>query len=108
MSKKERFQDLPLASPHNSQELWRWLRDELRAAILNGRLKRGTRMPSTRGLARQYQCARGTVVLAFDHLRAEGYIESRRGTGTFVTLDLPDDSLTASRPAIRIPKQTSR
>jgi len=108
MSKKEAFQDLPLGQAAGAQELWRWLRDELRGAILNGRLKRGARMPSTRGLARQYQCARGTVVLAFDHLRAEGYIESRRGTGTFVVLALPDDSLTAKRPSIRLPKQHSR
>src|SRR3954452_20547123 len=107
MSKQEGFHDLPLGPPIGSKELWRWLRDELRAAILNGRLKRGARMPSSRGLARQYECSRGTVVMAFDHLRAEGYLEGRRGTGTFVALELPDDSLAASRPSIRLPKQSS-
>ena len=108
MSKQEGFHDLPLSPPSGTKELWRWLRDELRAAILNGRLKRGARMPSSRGLADQYQCSRGTVVMAFEHLRAEGYIEGRKGTGTFVALALPDDSLPASRPAIRLNKQTSR
>jgi GntR family transcriptional regulator / MocR family aminotransferase len=107
MGKQEGFHDLPLTAPKGTKELWRWLRDELRAAILNGRLKRGTRMPSTRGLARQYECSRGTVVMAFEHLRAEGYIEGRRGTGTFVALELPDDSLSAGRPAVRLPKQIS-
>ncbi len=108
MGKQEGFHDLPLTVSPGGKELWRWLRDELRAAILSGRLKRGTRMPSSRGLARQYQCSRGTVVMAFDHLRAEGYIEARKGTGTFVALALPDDSLAASRPPIRLPKQSSR
>ena len=89
MSKQESFHDLPLTPPTGTKELWRWLRDELRNAILTGRLKRGTRMPSSRGLARQYQCSRGTVVMAFEHLRAEGYIQGRQGTGTFVALALP-------------------
>src|SRR3954454_20649541 len=108
MSKQEGFHDLPLAPASGTKELWRWLRDELRTAILNGRLKRGTRMPSSRALARQYQCSRGTVVVAFEHLRAEGYLEGRRGTGTFVALALPDDSLLARRPSISLSKQSSR
>jgi GntR family transcriptional regulator/MocR family aminotransferase len=107
MSKKEAFQDLPLMPPSGAKELWRWLRDELRTAILTGRLKRGTRMPSSRGLARQYQCSRGTVVSAFEHLQAEGYIESRRGQGTFVAFELPDDSFSARRPDTYIPRRSS-
>ena len=43
--------------------------------------------------------------MAFEHLRAEGYIEGRKGTGTFVSLALPDDSLSASRPAIHLNRQ---
>lgn len=108
MARQESFGDLPLAPPGNTKELWRWLRDELRAAIPNGRLKRGTRMPSSRGLARQHQCSRGTVVMAFDHLRAEGYVEGRRGSGTFVALSLPEESLTARREPIRLTQPSSR
>src|SRR4051794_8405424 len=108
MSKQVGFHDLPLGPPSGTKELWRWLRDELRSAVLSGRLKRGARMPSSRGLAQQYQCSRGTVVMAFEHLRAEGYIEGRKGTGTFVGLELPDDSLSASRPAIHLKRQVSR
>jgi GntR family transcriptional regulator/MocR family aminotransferase len=48
MSKNEVFQDLSLAHPANTQDLWKWLYTELRAAILDGRLKRGTRLPSAR------------------------------------------------------------
>jgi GntR family transcriptional regulator/MocR family aminotransferase len=108
MAKMEPFQDLPLTRPRGQKELWRWLRDELRSAILTGRLKRGTRMPSSRGLARQYECARGTVVTAFDHLQAEGYLETRKGAGTFVALALPDDLFSTKRPSIHLSKRLSR
>ena len=64
--------------------LLRWLYDEIRLAIVEGRLPAGARLPSTRGIARQYRVARGTVVAAFDHLIAEGYIEGSVGSGSFV------------------------
>lgn len=108
MGKAEVFQDLPLASPAAGKDLWRSLRDDLRAAILRGRLRRGARMPSTRSLARQYGCSRGTVVVAFDHLRSEGYLEARRGAGTFVALALPDDLLSVERPPLQSPRHSSR
>lgn len=64
--------------------LLRWLYDEIRLAIVEGRLAPGARLPSTRSIAQQYRVARGTVVAAFDHLIAEGYIEGNVGSGSFV------------------------
>ena len=55
----------------------------LREAILDGRLARGDRVPATRDLA--LGVARGTVTSAYDRLVAEGFLESRTGSGTFVT-----------------------
>ncbi|HEY9138561.1 MAG TPA: PLP-dependent aminotransferase family protein, partial [Terriglobus sp.] len=66
------------------QEIWRWLYTELRSAIMDGRLKAGARLPSTRNLAAQYNLARGTVVAAFQQLQAEGFISSEVSAGTFV------------------------
>jgi GntR family transcriptional regulator/MocR family aminotransferase len=108
LAKKESFQDLSLMPPEGSKELWRWLYRELRAAILDGRLKPGSRMPSTRNLAEQYDISRGTVVVAFDHLRSEGYVETQVGAGTFVASNLPDDSLSAKRGREQIPGWASR
>ena len=68
----------------------RWLYDALRATILDGRLGPGVRLPATRDLARQYQLSRGTVVTAFEQLRAEGYVRGRIGSGTYVNVVLPD------------------
>jgi GntR family transcriptional regulator/MocR family aminotransferase len=108
LAKKESFQDLSLMPAEGGKELWRWLYRELRAAILDGRLKPGSRMPSTRNLAEQYDISRGTVVVAFDHLRSEGYVETQVGAGTFVASNLPDDSLSAKRGRERIPGWASR
>lgn len=73
------------------QQLYRWFRD----AILAGRYPPNTRLPSTRGLARELRLARNTVDTAFAQLLAEGYIESKRGAGTFVAHTLPDEILQA-------------
>lgn len=64
--------------------MWRWLYTELRAAIMDGRLKSGARLRSTRNLAAQYSLARGTVVAAFQQLQAEGFVSSEVSAGTFV------------------------
>src|SRR5262249_40071235 len=105
--KAETFQDLSLMPPAEGQELGRWLYDALRAAILDARLKPGSRMPSTRSLAKQYALARGTVAAVFDQLKNEGYVETRVGAGTFVTVTLPDEPIPPAAqadPAVEISK----
>jgi GntR family transcriptional regulator/MocR family aminotransferase len=73
-----------------------WLCGALRRAILDGRLRPGARLPATRDLALQYGLARGTVVTAFDQMKAEGYIVARTGSGTYVNAVLPDSLLEVS------------
>jgi GntR family transcriptional regulator/MocR family aminotransferase len=62
----------------------------LRRAILDGRLPAGARVPSTRGLAVDLGVSRNVVLMAFEQLAAEGYVEARRGSGTFISTTLPD------------------
>jgi len=71
--------------------LARWLCDELRRAILEGRLPRGTRMPGTRTFAAQYRIARRTAVTVYEQLQAEGYFTSAAGSGTVVNGKIPED-----------------
>jgi GntR family transcriptional regulator / MocR family aminotransferase len=73
--------DLP---PKGSGSLLRTLHHQLRAAILDGRLRAGHRLPPTRGLAAQLGISRNTAMGAYDLLLGEGYLESRVGAGTFV------------------------
>ncbi|MGJ5820611.1 PLP-dependent aminotransferase family protein [Paludibaculum fermentans] len=75
--------------------LQRQVFNQVRAAILQGRLAPGTRLPSTRALGRDLGVARNTVLYAFDQLQAEGYIESRPGSGIFVSRLLPETLLRA-------------
>jgi GntR family transcriptional regulator/MocR family aminotransferase len=52
---------------------------QLRAAVRDGRLRAGTRVPSTRDLAAQLGVARRVVVAAYAQLAAEGYLTLRQG-----------------------------
>jgi GntR family transcriptional regulator/MocR family aminotransferase len=98
MAKSALSFDLALNPPKSGAVLYRWLCDEIRAAILDGRLRRGMRLPATRELAQRYRLSRGTVVTAFEQLHAEGYLEGQIGAGTRVNTLLPEDLLQAKHP----------
>jgi GntR family transcriptional regulator/MocR family aminotransferase len=68
----------------------RQLYEKLRSGILAGRLRAGERLPSTRALAAELGVSRTTVVTAFDNLLAEGYLEGKVGSGTYVASSLPE------------------
>ena len=65
----------------------------VRRAILDGVIAPGTRLLSSRALARDLGVSRTTSVLALEQLLAEGYLTARRGSGTYVASELPDDLL---------------
>jgi GntR family transcriptional regulator/MocR family aminotransferase len=69
--------------------LYRQLYGSLRAAILGSRLPAGALLPSTRLLAGDLGVSRNTVMLAFDQLRAEGYLEGTPRSGTRVARAFP-------------------
>lgn len=65
------------------------LHGQLRAAILDGRLRTGQELPSTRALAASLGLSRNTVVAAYDLLLSEGYVASRQGAGYVVAHAAP-------------------
>ncbi|HZO53979.1 MAG TPA: PLP-dependent aminotransferase family protein [Bryobacteraceae bacterium] len=85
------------------------LYEELRKGIRSGLLASGSALPPTRVLAAEYGLSRGTVVAVYEQLRAEGYVRSHGGAGTFVNVWLPEDLLEAGTrggslpPAAKIP-----
>lgn len=81
----------------------RQIYDGLRQAILDGRLRPGQRIPSTRWLASELGVSRLPVLTAYDQLLHERYIDGRTGSGTFVSPMLPDDLL-RSPPAPARPR----
>ncbi|MBW8731219.1 MAG: PLP-dependent aminotransferase family protein [Terrabacter sp.] len=71
---------------------------QLRAAVLDGRLNGGDRVPASRDLAASLAVSRGTVTAAYDRLLAEELLESRPGAGTFVATGcVPPTGVTGRR-----------
>jgi GntR family transcriptional regulator/MocR family aminotransferase len=62
---------------------------QLRAAVLDGRLRPGEALPPSRELAGRLEVSRNTVTGAYDRLVAEGFADSRIGAGTFARLGDP-------------------
>ncbi len=93
MAKSETFQDLSLTPPDEGQELGRWLYAELRAAILDGRLKRG---PAHAVDAKPGKAIRSIARNSYGRVR---HSAQRRlpwdavGSGSYVAFDLPDESV---------------
>ena len=95
--------DLP---PAGSRQRMAALHQQLRTAILDGRLAPGTRLPTTRELAQTLAVSRNTAVSVYERLMSEGYIESRQRQGCFVGSLVPGRSKT-SAPASRGPDRIS-
>ncbi|MGA9871907.1 MAG: PLP-dependent aminotransferase family protein [Rhodococcus sp. (in: high G+C Gram-positive bacteria)] len=70
--------------------------DRIRAAITNESLVAGARLPSSRALSVDIGIARGVVESAYEQLIAEGWLEPRRGSGTYVRA-LPTGRAPAAR-----------
>ena len=64
--------------------LTRQIYEKIKELILVGELVEQERLPSSRGLSRELGVARNTVLEAYEQLLAEGYLESRHGSGTVV------------------------
>jgi GntR family transcriptional regulator/MocR family aminotransferase len=94
---------LTLPAP-GSRRLLSALHEQLRGAIVAGRLRAGTRLPTTRAFAGDYGISRNTALAIYDLLLAEGYVNARGKAGTFVApLSGTERSPTPRRPSRRPP-----
>jgi GntR family transcriptional regulator/MocR family aminotransferase len=85
-----------------SKSLHRQIYDAYRMAIVDGSLRPGQRIPSTRVLAAEIGVSRFPVLNAYAQLLAEGYFESRVGAGTIISGSLPEQ-FTSSAPTRATP-----
>ena len=74
------------------------LRDQLKAAIRDGRLAPGMRLPSLRDARKLFRVGRNTLAEVYEQLLNEGYVVARQGSGTFVA-DPPRGSQQPITPA---------
>jgi GntR family transcriptional regulator / MocR family aminotransferase len=65
---------------HASRSLY----TQLTAAIRDGRLRAGTRLPATRRSATYFGVSRNTAIETYQRMLSEGYLVARPGSGTFV------------------------
>lgn len=91
----------PLASlvildRNSAQPLYLQLSSQLMDLIRSGLLQPAQQLPSSRQLAENLQVHRKTIVQAYDELLAQGWLESRLGSGTFVTTHFPE-----SKPSLQ-------
>ncbi|WP_199535420.1 aminotransferase-like domain-containing protein [Phaeobacter gallaeciensis] len=69
------------------------LLNQLTRDIKGGRLASGSLLPGTRTLAKQQGMNRKTVQLVYEELEAQGWLVTRRGSGTYVSETLPEQAL---------------
>lgn len=77
--------------PNATTPMHRQIYEEVRLAILSGRLSAGHKMPSTRALSQSLGISRATVTMSYEYLLSEGYFESLTGSGTYVSRQIPED-----------------
>lgn len=80
--------------------------EQVKALVLRGDLHAGDLLPSSRELGRELGVARGTVLEAYEQLLAEGYLETRHGSGTRVACSVeaqqpPESDPTDEAAALR-------
>jgi GntR family transcriptional regulator/MocR family aminotransferase len=76
----------------------------LKTALAGGRLGQGSRLPPTRALARDLGVSRNTVLTAYEQLRAEGFVDARVGSGSFVAAPLMADAANDTMPLVAPPQ----
>ncbi len=92
--------DGKLRAPAEGETLVGFVMREIRQRVAGRTLAPGAKLPSIRGLAATMAVSKSTVVEAYDRLAAEGFIQSRRGSGFYVAGHLPPLSLAEIGPQL--------
>src|ERR1700679_197694 len=79
------------------------LYEQLKNGIYAGMLRPGDRMPSTRELGKELKVSRNGVLQVFEQLMMEGFLETKTGSGTFVSKNV--GKIQRSKKAIAQPTQ---
>jgi GntR family transcriptional regulator len=87
-------------NPNNGVPLYVQLQQQLQQRILTGQLSRGEQLPSVRDFSAQLGLNPLTVTKVYQILEREGFVETRRGLGTFVSHQSPALKVEARRRQI--------
>lgn len=84
------------------------LADHIRKSIICGQIKPADKIPPTRQLSQELGVARGTVTTAIEMLVAEGLLDARIGSGTYVSIDasyLTNETRPALETTLPLPRR---
>ncbi|NLL54064.1 MAG: GntR family transcriptional regulator [Clostridiales bacterium] len=70
----------------SSDPIYLQIKNQMKSAIITGKLKAGEQLPSIRYLAKELRVSVITTKRAYDELEIEGFINSVQGKGSFVSL----------------------
>ena len=74
-----------VVNPDSDLPIYEQVYNSLRSRMIDGRLLSGDCLPPTRKLAEELGVSRTTIVMAYNQLVAEGFANSRRGSGVYVS-----------------------
>ncbi|EGU33739.1 transcriptional regulator [Vibrio ichthyoenteri ATCC 700023] len=87
---------LPVSDATLQVRLFHAIRDK----IVHGLWPMAGKLPSTRKLAIELNLSRNTIIATYEQLLCEGYIESKKGSGFYVSVELPEHYLSANKLAL--------
>lgn len=77
--------------PIKNKKVYEFVIEQIQEMLLDGRLKKGDRLPSERELTEQLSVSRTSIREAMRALEILGLVESRQGEGNFISGDLDDN-----------------
>ncbi len=89
-----------LLNPNSGVPLYLQLQQQFQQRILSGQLPDGAQLPSVRELSAELHVNPLTVVKVYQNLEKEGFVETRRGVGTYVSHQAPALKMDARRRQI--------
>lgn len=89
--------------PRSSRPIYLQITEHVVALARSGQLRANDRLPPSRVLADQLQVHRSTVVNAYEELKARGVIETRQGSGSYVTGNALETALLPRETATSLP-----
>jgi GntR family transcriptional regulator len=87
-------------NPNSGVPLYVQLQQQLQQRILSGQIQRGAQLPSVRELSAELHINLLTVTKVYQNLEREGFVETKRGVGTYVSHQSPGLGIDARRAQI--------
>lgn len=77
----------------NDEPIHTQIENHIMDALKNGTLNKGSKLPSTREVSKFLNISRNTVISAYEELESNGIIATKRGIGTFISIETEHKSI---------------